>query len=99
MLKNEKTGEVWILDSKQMSKKSITYEGGAVKLSKDGAGGNTQLSNEWVNSIAEKKTLNDTAKKELEKVIETQNYKTGIVALDKKTGELIIIPIEIKSKK
>ena len=99
MLKNKKTGELWILDSKQMSGKSITYEGGAVKLSKDGAGGNIQLSSEWVNSVAGKKTLNETAKKELEKAIKTQNYKTGIVALDKKTGDLIVAPIEITPKK
>ncbi|WP_338984365.1 hypothetical protein [Fusobacterium polymorphum] len=99
MLKNKKTGELWILDSKQMSEKSITYEGGAVKLSKDGAGGNIQLSSEWVNSVAGKKTLNETAKKELEKAIKTQNYKTGIVALDKKTGDLIVAPIEITPKK
>ena len=99
MLKNKKTGELWILDSKQMSEKSITYEGGAVKLSKDGAGGNIQLSSEWVNSVAGKKTLNETAKKELKKAIKTQNYKTGIVALDKKTGDLIIAPIEITPKK
>ena len=99
MLKNKKTGELWILDSKQMSEKSITYEGGAIKLSKDGAGGNIQLSSEWVNSVAGKKTLNETAKKELEKAIKTQNYKTGIVALDKKTGELIITPIEMTPEK
>ena len=99
MLKNKKTGELWILDSKQMSGKSITYEGGAVKLSKDGAGGNIQLSSEWVNSVAGKKTLNETAKKELEKAIKTQNYKTGIAALDKKTGDLIVAPIEIIPKK
>ena len=99
MLKNKKTGELWILDSKQMSGKSITYEGGAVKLSKDGAGGNIQLSSEWVNSVAGKKTLNETAKKELEKAIKTQNYKTGIAALDKKTGDLIVAPIEITPKK
>ncbi|WYE27289.1 hypothetical protein LC560_09110 [Fusobacterium animalis] len=99
MLKNKKTGELWILDSKQMSEKSITYEGGAIKLSKDGAGGNIQLSSEWINSAAGKKTLNETAKKELKKAIKTQNYKTGIVALDKKTGELIITPIEMTPEK
>ncbi|WP_405346547.1 hemagglutinin repeat-containing protein [Fusobacterium animalis] len=99
MLKNKKTGELWILDSKQMSEKSITYEGGAIKLSKDGAGGNIQLSSEWINSVAGKKTLNETAKKELKKAIKTQNYKTGIVALDKKTGELIITPIEMTPEK
>ena len=81
------------------SKIKLTTEGGAVKLSKDGAGGNIQLSSEWVNSVAGKKTLNETAKKELEKAIKTQNYKTGIVALDKKTGDLIVAPIEITPKK
>lgn len=99
LIVNTKTKEVWILDSKQMSTSAKTYEGGAIKLAKKGAGGNLQLTNEWLGAIAGKEKLDPETQKILKEVVKNKKYKTGVVALDKKTDELIFVPVKVEKIK
>lgn len=81
-----------LIESKQLK------PNGATKLS-NGAGGNIQLTNDWINAVNENiKTFNNDnytqASLEIKKALETQNLQKAVSVFDKKTGKLIIIPVE-----
>ena len=92
VFRNKKTGEVWILDSKQIAKS------GNMRVSNKGAGGARQMSPKWVKNITKKLGKEHPLTKEIEKAKNTKKLKTGLVGVDKDNEELIFIPVEIQNK-
>jgi len=92
VIKDEKTGEVWILESKQLSNK------GTVNLSNKGVGGTRQLSSEWVKGVMDKLGEEHPTVKLIKEADKQKKLRTGITVIDKDTGELKIVPVIIKNK-
>ena len=92
MIKDEKAGEVWILESKQLSNK------GTVNLSNKGVGGTRQLSSEWVDNVLMKLDKDSPTRKLIEQARKYDKLRTGVTVIDKDTGELKIVPVIIKNK-
>lgn len=92
VFRNKNTGEVWILDSKQISKT------GNISVSNKGAGGARQMSPEWVNNVLEKLDKNNPTRIVIQDAIDSDKINTGLVGVDKKTGELIFVPTRVKNK-
>ncbi|MDO4640007.1 MAG: hypothetical protein Q4A77_09145, partial [Leptotrichia hongkongensis] len=97
--RNKMTGEVWILESKQIEN-AVRLPVGAINgLSDNGAGGYRQLSQDWINEIVNNKLdRNNIARKIVEKAIKENNLNTGITGINRKTGELIIMPVKVQNK-
>ncbi|WP_455046296.1 hypothetical protein, partial [Leptotrichia trevisanii] len=93
VFRNKKTGEVWILDSKQIAKS------GNMSVSNKGAGGARQMSPDWVRNVSSKLDKNNPVKKAVDEAIDKGKINTGLVGIDKKTGELIFIPTRITNIK
>jgi hypothetical protein len=89
VFRNKKTGEVWVLDSKQIAKS------GNMSVSNKGAGGTRQMSPDWVKNVSSKLDKNNPVKKAVDEAIDNGKINTGLVGVDKKTGELIFIPTKI----
>ncbi|MEH1740764.1 hemagglutinin repeat-containing protein [Fusobacterium varium] len=78
-----------ILDSKQMK------GNGSFQLLPKGAGGNVQLSKKWIEAVAD--NIKDPAtKKLLKNNLKNGQIKTGVIGVDKKTGDLILVPVNTK---
>ena len=97
--RNKMTGEVWILESKQIEN-AVRLPVGAIKgLSDNGAGGYRQLSQDWINEIVNNKLdRNNIARQIVEKAIKENNLNTGITGINRKTGELIIMLVKVQNK-
>ncbi len=93
VFRNKKTGEVWILDSKQIAKS------GNMKVSNKGVGGTRQMSPDWVDNVLDKLDTKNQTRKAIESAINKGKINTGLVGVDKKTGELIFIPTRITNIK
>lgn len=92
VFRNKNTGEVWIVDSKQIAKT------GNMKVSNKGVGGTRQMSPDWVKNVSKKLGKEHPLTKEIEKAKNTKKLKTGLVGVDKDNEELIFIPVEIQNK-
>ncbi len=87
-----KDGSVTILsDSKQITN-------GTVKLSSNAAGGNTQLSDAWINKVLDNLPLNDPAGIAIQKAKDSGKLKTAVTGIDRSTGKAVIIPVNVPSK-
>ena len=93
VFRNKKTGEVWILDSKQIAKS------GNMKVSNKGVGKTRQMSLDWVREVNKKLKTNSPVRKAIREAINSDKLNTGLVGVDKKTGELIFIPTRITNIK
>ena len=93
----KETGEVWILESKQLSEK------GTITLSNKGVQdsfGNTtrQGSSGWIEGVLDKLDNNNPTKKLIREAQKSKKLRYGITEINKKTGEMEIIPVIIKNK-
>lgn len=95
LVENIKTGEIWVIDSKQIAK-SKTFEAGAMKIIENAADNQRQLSKSWIETVANK--LPEREKKFLLKAIDDKKVRTAVTGISKETGELIFLPITIKNK-
>ena len=93
VFRNKKTGEIWILDSKQIAKS------GNMRVSNKGVDGTRQMSPDWVKNVSSKLDKNNPVKKAVDEAIDNGKINTGLVGVDKKTGELIFIPTRITNIK
>lgn len=87
-----KDGSVTILsDSKQITN-------GTVKLEPKAAGGNTQLSEAWIQAVINKLDPKDPARLAIEQARETDKLKTAVTGVDRTTGQAVIIPVHVPAK-
>jgi|GEM_PF-1544744 len=93
VFRNKKTGEIWVLDSKQIAKS------GNMSVSNKGVGGTRQMSPDWVDNVLDKLDTKNETRKAIESAINKGKINTGLVGVDKKTGELIFIPTRITNIK
>ncbi|MDN8332265.1 hypothetical protein QZK50_13695, partial [Acinetobacter baumannii] len=85
-------GSVTILsDSKQI-------KNGTVSLNPNGAGGNTQLSSDWIAAVMRKLPDSDPTKIAVEQARIAGKLKTAVTGVDRATGKAVIIPIQVPSK-
>lgn len=68
---------------------------GSFQLLPKGAGGNVQLSEAWLDSVS-KKIEDPVIQKQLIEGIRKKTIKTGVIGVDKKTGDLILVPVNVK---
>ena len=90
--------EVWIVDSKQIASAKI-LEDGSTKVIENAAKKFRQLSPKWIKQMADTFPEGSIEKKILEDAIKKQNIKTGIVGVNKKTGDILFLPVEISNNK
>ena len=95
---DQNTGTVWIVDSKQIASAKI-LEDGSTKVIENAAKKFRQLSPKWIKQMADTFPEGSIEKKILEDAIKQQNVKTGIVGVNKKTGEILFLPVEISNNK
>ena len=93
VFRNKKTGEIWILDSKQIAKS------GNMRVSNKGVDGTRQMSPDWVDNVLDKLDTKNQTRKAIESAINKGKINTGLVGVDRKTGELIFIPTRITNIK
>ena len=77
-----------VIDSKQINN-------GTFKLSPDGAGGNMQLSKEWIDAVLNKLDPMSPAYQAIERAQATGTLTTAIAGVDKTTGQIIAVPVKI----
>ncbi|WP_371741678.1 hemagglutinin repeat-containing protein [Fusobacterium sp. DD12] len=92
---NKKTGEMWVIDSKQIGK-AKTYEAGAIRVAENAAKDQRQLSENWIKAVANK--LPKEEKNILESAIKDKKIRTGVIGVNKETEDILFIPIKIKNK-
>ena len=92
---NKKTGEYWVIDSKQIAK-TKTLESGGIKLLENGAKNERQLTEEWIKAVAN--NLHENKKNLLFRIVDEKNYRTAVIGVNKNTGEIILVPIKVKNK-
>ena len=95
---DQNTGTVWIVDSKQIASAKI-LEDGSTKVIENAAKKFRQLSPKWIKQMADTLPEGSIEKKILEDAIKKQNVKTGIVGVNKKTGEILFLPVEISNNR
>ena len=93
---DQNTGTVWIVDSKQIASAKI-LEDGSTKVIEKAAKEFRQLSPDWIDQMAKSLPEGSLEKKILLDAIEQKNIKTGIVGVNKKTGEILFLPVEISN--
>lgn len=86
---NKITGEYWVIDSKQIAN-TKTLDAGGIRLLENAAQNMRQLSKDWIVPKKEKELL--------EKIIKNKNYRTAVMGINKKTGEIIFVPIKVNNK-
>ncbi len=87
-----KDGSVTILsDSKQITN-------GTVKLSSNAAGGNTQLSSDWIMAVIGELPTNDPARIAVLQARRAGTLKTAVTGVDRATGKAVIVPVQVPSK-
>lgn len=62
------------------------------------AGGNTQLSEAWVQAVLNKLDKNDPAAKAVQQAFNTGKLKTAVTGVDRATGQAVIIPVKVPAK-
>ena len=95
---DQNTGTVWIVDSKQIASAKI-LEDGSTKVIENAAKKFRQLSPKWIKQMADTFPEGSIEKKILEDAIDQKNIKTGIVGVNKKTGDILFLPVEISNNK
>ena len=95
---DQNTGTVWIVDSKQIASAKI-LEDGSTKVIENAAKNFRQLSPKWIKQMADTFPEGSIEKKILEDAIKKQNVKTGIVGVNKKTGDILLLPVEISNNR
>ncbi|WP_261790232.1 hemagglutinin repeat-containing protein, partial [Fusobacterium polymorphum] len=95
---DQNTGTVWIVDSKQIASAKI-LEDGSTKVIENAAKNFRQLSPKWIKQMADTFPEGSIEKKILLDAIEQKNIKTGIVGVNKKTEEILFLPVEISNNK
>ena len=93
---DQNTGTVWIVDSKQIASAKI-LEDGSTKVIEKAAKEFRQLSPDWIKQMADTLPEGSIEKKILLDAINQKNIKTGIVGVNKKTGEILFLPVEISN--
>ena len=92
---NKKTGEYWVIDSKQIAK-TKTLESGGIKLLENGAKNERQLSKKWIEAGADKLPKNEG--EHLKQITKNGNYRTAVIGVNKNTGEIILVPLKVNNK-
>ena len=95
---DQNTGTVWIVDSKQIASAKI-LEDGSTKVIENAAKNFRQLSPKWIKQMADTFPEGSIEKKILEDAIDQKNIKTGIVGVNKKTGDILLLPVEISNNR
>ena len=95
---DQNTGTVWIVDSKQIASAKI-LEDGSTKVIENAAKKFRQLSPKWIKQMADTLPEGSIEKKILEDAIKKQNVKIGIVGVNKKTGDILLLPVEISNNR
>lgn len=89
----EKDGIPLIIDSKQISKQ------GTIQISTKAAGNTNQLSEKWIDNVMNKINNKGEAYNILKRAeIKGVSIKTMIVAVDKTTGDIKLIPVTVPNK-
>lgn len=96
LVENIKTGEIWVIDSKQIGE-AKTFEAGAMKVIESAAKGKRQLSEEWIETVAS--NLSEKEKNMLEIAKQKQKIRTAVAGVNKETGDILFLPITIIDKK
>lgn len=71
---------------------------GTVQLNPKGAGGYTQMSEEWIQQVITNLPDGNPAKTAILKADQDGKLKTAITGVDRQTGKAIIVPIAVPSK-
>ena len=95
---DQNTGTVWIVDSKQIASAKI-LEDGSTKVIENAAKNFRQLSPKWIKQMADTFPEGSIEKKILLDAIDQKNIKTGIVGVNKKTGDILLLPVEISNNR
>ena len=95
---DQNTGTVWIVDSKQIASAKI-LEDGSTKVIENAAKNFRQLSPKWIKQMGDTFPEGSIEKKILEDAIKKQNVKIGIVGVNKKTGDILLLPVEISNNR
>ena len=66
-----------------------------MKVSNKGVGGARQMSPDWVRNVLNKLENNNPVKYIIKNAKNSGKLNTGLVGVDKKTGELIFVPVRI----
>nr|WP_237976003.1 DUF637 domain-containing protein [Neisseria meningitidis] len=82
---------VLIVESKQI-------RNGTVQLNPNGAGGYTQMSEDWIKQVANSLPDGSPAKAAVFKAEREGKLKTAIAGVDRQTGKAVIIPVKVLSK-
>lgn len=85
-------GTVIIIDSKQLRRD------GSVQVSNSGIGNTNQLSEQWIRNVANKLPNTDPTKNIVNKSVNDGTIKTLIAGVDKTTGEIKLIPVNVPNK-
>ena len=72
---------------------------GNMRVSNKGVDGTRQMSPDWVREVNNKLKTNSPVRKAIREAISSDKLNTGLVGVDKKTGELIFIPTKITNIK
>nr|WP_235513426.1 hemagglutinin repeat-containing protein [Burkholderia pseudomallei] len=78
-----------LIDSKQITN-------GSFSLSANGAGGNMQLSNGWIDSVLNRLDSTSPAYQAIEQARATGKLITAVAGVDRSTGQVIAVPVKIK---
>ena len=70
-----------------------------MKVSNKGVSGTRQMSPDWVDNVLDKLDTKNQTRKAIESAINKGKINTGLVGVDRKTGELIFIPTRITNIK
>ena|GEM_PF-703809 len=82
---------VLIVESKQI-------RNGTVQLNPNGAGGYTQMSEDWIKQVANSLPDGSPAKAAVFKAEREGKLKTAIAGVDRQTGKAVILPVKVPSK-
>ncbi|HFC6608047.1 TPA: DUF637 domain-containing protein [Neisseria meningitidis] len=82
---------VLIVESKQI-------RNGTVQLNPNGAGGYTQMSEDWIRQVLDQLPDGSPAKAAVFKANKNGTLKTAIAGVDRQTGKAVILPVKVPSK-
>ena len=66
-----------------------------MKVSNKGVGGTRQMSPDWIDNVLNKLEDGNPVKHTIKNAKNSGKLNTGLVGVDKKTGELIFVPVRI----
>ncbi|WP_232617379.1 DUF637 domain-containing protein [Neisseria meningitidis] len=82
---------VLIVESKQI-------RNGTVQLNPNGAGGYTQMSEDWIKQVITNLPDNHPTKNILREAVRSGKIKTAVTGVDRQTGKAVILPVKVPSK-